>query len=330
MKKNVFLIIILLIFIVSGSIFSQNVQELRVGSFLSGYLNPGQEVSYRVSAGGLGILVVETKSELDTYLEVYDSQGNLLIENDDGDDLNAKIIILSGADKTFLYKLRGYDTNVSGPYRIYAEIFPMTNHIALRANSSLSGYMEIDRSHLYKIQPDRDGVLTVTTSGDDVDTVMQAYDNNYNFIIENDDFDEIEINSKIDIFVKAGENYYFTVRGFSSEDTGYYHVSASLAAAPLLIFDSYLSGYLESYGKSWFCIQAERNGHLVVEISSSFDTLMEAYDEHFTLIAEDDDSGNDLNALIEINARAGMTYYFLVTGYSGEDTGSFRITARNK
>jgi len=329
MNKNVFFIVLLVIFAVSGSIYGQNAQELRVGSFLSGYLNPGQEVWYRVPAAGFGLLVVETTGEIDTYLEIYNTQTNLLLENDDGEDLNARIMILATANKTYLIKLRGYDIDVTGPYRIYASFSAMTNSAVLRVDSSLSGYMESNRSCLYSVKAERNGILTIKTSGDDVDTVMQVYDGNYNFLSENDDDGE-DINSKIDILVKAGENYYFLVRGFREEDTGHFNIFASLSTPPALRVDSNLVGYLESNEKNWYSVQAVKNGHLIVEISSDFDTLMEAYDDNFTLIAEDDDSGDELNALIEINAKAGMTYYFLVTGYSSEDTGSFRIMARNK
>jgi len=329
MNKNVFFVLILLIFIVSGSVFGQNAQELRVGAFLSGYLRPGQEVWYSVPTTGVGVLIVETKSDIDTYLEIYDAQNNLITENDDGDDLNAKIIILIGADKTYLVNLRGYDDDVTGPYRVYAIFSVIPDPIALRVDSSLTGRMEKNRGNLFIVQPVNNGILTISTSGDDVDTVMQAYDENYNFLTENDDFDE-DINSKIDILVKAGMSYYFFVRGFNEEDVGYYQISASLASPPALRVDSTLSGYLESNGKNWYSVQAVRNGQLVIEISGDLDTYMEAYDENFTLIAEDDDGGQDLNPLIEINARAGMTYYFLVSGFSDEDTGFFRISARNK
>ena len=330
MNKNVFLIVFLLIFTVSWNVFGQNVQELRVGSFLSGYLNHGQEVWYRVTTTGVGILTVETTGEIDTYLEIYDTQRNLISENDDGEDLNAKIIILAGAGKTYLFKLKGYDTDETGPYRINASFSAITNPNALHINSNLSMYIENSLNHLFSVQPGSNGILTVRTSGNDVDTVMQAYDDKYNFLSENDDYDEDDINSKIDILVKAGVNYFFTVRGFSGDDSGTYSISASLSTPPELQVDSNLNGYLEVNGKNWYSVQAVRSGSLIVEISSNFDTLMEAYDENFNLIAEDDDGGDDLNALIEINAKAGTSYFFLVSGYGPEDSGSFRISARSR
>ena len=34
---------------------------------------------------------MRTQGSLDTYMELYDSQGNMIEENDDGDDYNAMI-----------------------------------------------------------------------------------------------------------------------------------------------------------------------------------------------------------------------------------------------
>jgi len=328
MNKNKFLILFLLIFTVSVSVFAQNIQELRVGSSLPGYINHGQEIWYRVRTAGFGLLVVETTGEIDTFLEVYDAQRKFIIENDDGDDLNAKIMLLTGADKTFLIKLKGYESDITGPFTVSASFSAMTNPAALRVDSALRGNIERGQTYLFAIQSPENGILSVRTTGD-TDTVMQAYDMNSNFLAENDDDGE-DINSKIDILAKAGENYYFLVRGFSEEDFGFYNLSASFSELPELSLNSSLNSHLESYGKNWYSVRAVKNGHLVLEVSSNFDTYMEVYDENFKLIADDDDSGDDLDAKIEIEAKAGMTYYIIVSGYGPEDTGSFRISARSK
>jgi hypothetical protein len=38
-----------------------------------------------------GSYLIRTEGEIDTYMEIYDSSGNLIEENDDGDDYNAAI-----------------------------------------------------------------------------------------------------------------------------------------------------------------------------------------------------------------------------------------------
>ena len=92
MAKNFAAFFIILLLASVGNLFAQNIQELRIGSFISGNVNSGQEIWYSVRTAQTGFITVETDSNIDTYLVAYDAQRNQITENDDGGEgLNAKI-----------------------------------------------------------------------------------------------------------------------------------------------------------------------------------------------------------------------------------------------
>ena len=97
MSRKISLILIVLFLIVSGGLFAQNAQELRFGSVVSGNLRSGEEIWYSIRVTETCFLLIETTGNTDTYLELYDAQRNLLMEDDDGsgNENNAKIETLA-------------------------------------------------------------------------------------------------------------------------------------------------------------------------------------------------------------------------------------------
>lgn len=64
-------------------------------------------------------------------------------------------------------------------------------------------------------------------------------------------------------------------------------------------------------------------GYYDIEASGEFDTYIELYDDDITYIDYDDDGGMDDNFLFSGLYTAGTTYYFAVSMYDADDTGSF-------
>ena len=105
----------------AGSLFAQTPRELRFGNWVSGKLREGEEQWFSVRPSGQGFLVVETSGDTDTVLEAYDDSRSLIAENDDGgDDSNARLEVFAEAGKTYLFKLKCYEDEEGGPYRIRA------------------------------------------------------------------------------------------------------------------------------------------------------------------------------------------------------------------
>ncbi|MCL2244915.1 MAG: hypothetical protein FWC03_10695, partial [Treponema sp.] len=322
MKKFLYMIGIL-VFFTAGSVFAQTTQELRIGSFLSGSIGQGQDVWYSVRATQAGVLTVFTESNIDTYLEAYDAQRNLITENDDGDDLNAKINILTQANTTYLFKLRGYSESVTGSFRIFADSKAITE---LRIGSPVSGNISTGGENWYSIRAVQNGILIVETSGS-TDTYLIAYDEFNNYITADDD-SAGNGNAKVKIPVVSGKTYLIALRGNSNYAAGAYRIQVSSPAAPsALAVGSFLNGNITQGGEYWYSVRAAQNGFIIIETSGNTDTYLEAYDENYNLIASDDDSAGNGNAKVRIQVSAGKTYTIALRGYSGVTTGAYRIQA---
>lgn len=333
MVKKVIILIVLSLFLAVASIFAQNAQELRAGTFISGNLRPGQEIWYRVTPTEAGRLIVETTGSTDTYLEAFRiTHGNemdYITENDDGgEDFNARISLITTPGTTYMFLLRGFSSSTSGAYRIFASIEPMPPMTTLRVGTFHNASIVSGDDYWFSVTPAESGTLIVETSGS-TDTYMFAYDENFDYLDEDDDGGE-GLNARISIDVIAGRTYFFNVMGYSDSVHGPYRIMATVRPYPTptqLRFGTFLSGNITSGGEHWYSVRTTSRGTIVVETTGSTDTYMFVYNENYQLIDQDDDGGEGLNARIVLFSEANQTYIFRVRGFSTSVTGPFRIIA---
>ena len=329
MFRKISLILITLFLIVSVGLFAQqNAQELRFGSVISGNLRSGEEIWYSVRVTENCFISVETIGDTDTYLEIYDSQRNLLLEDDDGgNEYNAKIEILAIRGSNYLVKLSAYG-NESGPFRIMSSFTPLSDAVELRLASPLSGNLSSGQKQLYSVRTTQAGMYTVETTGG-TDTYLEAYDSSYSLIASNDDGGE-EYNARIDVFAEDNKVYYFVLRGYNSDESGPYRILASFepmnvgsenntsrSAAITLGLGEAVPVFFTSSGQTrWFVYQTNRAVTFIVQTRGNMDTLLGLYDSRGDYLNSDDDSGDNNNALISTRLDAG-TYYIEVGTYGG-------------
>jgi len=333
MKKTIILIITLLI-LASGGVFAQNAQELRLDSIVSGNLRVGQEIWYSVYAASEGLLIVETMGTTDTYLEAYrvirGSERELIAEDDDsGESANARIKIVVKPNTTYLFKLKGYGSTATGPYRIFASMDPLPQSTALRIGTLYSGSIVSGDEYWFSVIPAQNGILSMETISS-IDTYLEAYDENYNLLGEDDDGGD-GLNARLEINARAGNTYYFKVRGINSVEHGPYRLSSGIRNYPTpvqLRFDTLISGNIKAGEEYWYSIRTTQRGTLVVGTMGNTDTFMDVYDESYLLLSSDDDSGEGTNAKVSIETDANKTYIIKVKGISSQETGAFRIYAR--
>ena len=319
----VIVVIAVLFLFAGGFLFAQSPRDLSFDTWVSGNLSEGEEIWFNVRPPRAGLLIVETSGVLDTFLGAYDASRNLIAENDDGgEDLNAQVAINADAGRTYLFKLKCYDKEESGSYSIRAR---MSSVSELRFDTWVSKNLSAGEDHWYSVRSSGVGPLIVETSGN-LDTYLVAYDSSYNFIGENDDYDD-DINARLAISAEAGKTYLFKLRGFDNTEAGPYRIRASVGSIPELRMGAWISGELAEGEEQWFSVRPSSAGYLTVETSGELDTYLFAYDASGNLLAEDDDNGEGLNARLAVPAEAGRNYIFRMKGFGSGDTGSYRIRA---
>jgi len=196
-KPRNFAVIAVLFLFIPGCIFAQAASELSTGSWVPGHLYTGQEYWFSVRPAGTGFLTVETTGCIDTYLEAYDASRNLIDENDDGGDSNARLDLYVEPGETYLFKLRGYDEDVTGPYSIRAlfEAAPAdagntecSRAIPLKQDDSIPTFIRASsesRWYRYDLTHQKN-LLIIQTTGNS-DTYLKLYDSQGRLLSEDDD-----------------------------------------------------------------------------------------------------------------------------------------------
>ena len=210
--------------------------ELRVGASITGNIVGDVDYWYRVTPSGTGFLVVETSGYIDTYLEAYDSSYNFIAANDDGgDDFNARLELLVDTGKTYLVRLICYNSDDSGPYRIWAsfENIPADERnteysraVALKLGEPNFVYFRTpSESRWFRYESPRSGNTLVVQTRGNMDTVMYLYDFNGSPIAYDDDSGE---GYNAMIFERLGTGtFYIEVREYSG-GTGYCTLHAEI------------------------------------------------------------------------------------------------------
>ena len=173
------------------------------------------------TSSGDALLVIETGGDMDTFLDLYDRDGDLISSDDDsgndaGNDTNARIGMIIEDAGRFHVRVRHYDDSDSGSYRIRAFIERVTLD-QYEPNNTMDNAATIvvneeEQNHTFVPGEDVDWVrfsisseqtVTIETGGD-TDTVMILYDRGENVIAEDDDSGDDYGNAKIERFLQTG------------------------------------------------------------------------------------------------------------------------------
>ncbi|MCL2229681.1 MAG: DVUA0089 family protein [Treponema sp.] len=169
-------------------------------------LQQGDEDYFLLVPARNGRLTIETTGRIDTYMELYDADREMLDENDDGgNNNNARLRYSVTAGTRYIVLIRGYSQNVSGSYGFRA-FFPDGTNVSPdefepdnepgQAKSIEIGATQTRNFHSgddidwVRFQITRAGRYTINVRGvnnNRLDTYIELYDSNLNLIAEDDD-----------------------------------------------------------------------------------------------------------------------------------------------
>jgi hypothetical protein len=205
--------------------------ELSFGNPINANLAAKTEQWYSVTSPNAGIVMIDATSDtIDAYLEVFDSSYKLISADDDsGGNTDARIMLFAEAGKTYLVKLKAFDSGEYGRYKIGISFSAApadterntdrSRAAILRPGVVANVYLRtISESRWYRYDVSRPNTLiTVYTKGS-IDTTLAIYDSSGNMITEDDDSGE-ELNASISERVNSG-TVYIKVGTFSNQ-TGF-------------------------------------------------------------------------------------------------------------
>ncbi len=198
--------------------------------FVNGFLeSSGDRDVFQIILPSRGYLELETSGGTDTLGRLRDSNGNIIINNDDdGPSLNFNISGLSLPAGTYYIDVGGFGDFVTGPYSLsssfIADDHGNSNAEATIAstgsqfNGNINNNQDFD---FFSVTLAQAGALTALTTGS-TDTFIEIFDANGLSLGTNDD-DELgtDLNANLALNLPSGI-YFVSVSGFSADDQGVY------------------------------------------------------------------------------------------------------------
>jgi serralysin len=164
------------------------------------------------------ILSVETTGMLDTFLDLYDSDGIAMFSNDDGgEEENARIDMFLESPGRFYIKVTHYDGSDQGEYQIFADFVratPDQYEPDDSRNEAKTITFNMPQEKNFTPSDDLDWVtfelnetrnVTISTAGD-IDTYLKLFDRMGNLIAEDDDGGS-DYNAYIDRMLQRGRYF---------------------------------------------------------------------------------------------------------------------------
>ena len=321
--------------------------NLPLGSSITGRIDPGDDLDvFRLDLSGTSGTThvwLYTTGNLDTWGGLYDSNGDLLVSDNDTTTSGGVIVETNfrilGTLAPVVYYVGVYsaDLTTTGDYTLHAkaddhgQLFSDATSLSLGASASGRIDPGFDWD-VFKLDLSGESGTTdvwIYTTGD-LDTLGELYNSNINLIARNDDTTSggviVETNFRIPGTLAPGV-YYVRVYSADRTTTGDYTLHAKtddhggfLDTATTLALGASASGRIDP-GFDWDVFKLDLYGtpgttDVWIYTTGDLDTLGELYDSNINLIASNDDSyiaGRETSFSLRSNLPRGVYYIFVLS-----------------
>lgn len=260
------------------------------------------------------------KTSGDPQLYLFDSNGALLDNNDDGlDDLNSLIRCYVSAGKDYYLAVQGY---LGGAVNLALSAVPsITGRFAIFLNSPNNVSVGTNTIVYEFTVPYTDSYDIYTYNITSGDPYLELYDSSRNKIAYDDDSNGVR-NSLITISLTAGQKYYIHTRSFGHVSSSYtVNVRLSIynrdTILPDLISSAHIVNDVNEVKVYKFTASESRYYTIYTNNIVTGDPYLQIMDTTGAIVYYDDDSAGNLNSKINFFANAGETYYVIARAYNG-------------
>jgi hypothetical protein len=297
----------------------QELPTLRFGQTVTSSTDVETLWQFEGEAGTFVSLAMDGIDEsVDAYLELLDGNGTLLEEDDDGGDgLNSWLMrLLSRSDR---YIVR--TTSIDAPGR-YELTLNRQEPSALRLGQTVTSSTSEDV--LWQFEGEAGTFISLAMDGfdEDFDAYLQLMDANYTLLAEDDDGGE-NWNSRLAHFLPASDRYF--VRATSIGIEGRYDLTltdiepGTLSDSEIITATTDTQILWQFEGQAGEFISLSMNG-----IDEDFDAYLQLMDANYTLLAEDDDGGENWNSHLSYSLPASGRYFVRATSIGTQ--GDYELT----
>lgn len=316
--------------------------ELNFGELVSGNISDpeGVEWTFEGDSGEVITIVLNGLFGLDTYLELYDDSGQLLYSDDDsGIGLNARIYgYRLGESGTYHVIASGFGGE-TGEYEIILDrgvtLGSVYERGELYLDEGVTGQVYDDFGDVWTFEGSEGDVVTIIMEGiDQFDTYLELYLPSGDEFMQDDDG-----GSGFDAMIRAvrlpeSGKYFIVARGYVG-DFGEYVLTIELGSGlnrrtekgSIEIGESQTDWTDSDWGDLW-TFEGEEGMLITINLEghNDFDTFLELYGPREQLLAEDDDSGMDFNAMLRGFELPETGTYFIVARGFQQDVGEYTLS----
>jgi hypothetical protein len=311
--------------------------SLTIGTTQTATLKQGHthEWSFSGTAGQVINLNLNS-TDFDTFLEMRNSQGVILAENDDTDDSSdagLELFTLPTND-TFTIIARGLSESDGGDYEISLnEVKVVPGGGPLQPDKLTQALLEPGETNTWSFEADASSFITVNVQSDLLDTYLELYGPDDTLLIEDDDSGG-ELNAAlIDFLLAEDGEYELVVRSARQDRTegGVYEISLTLTENPVstgqLLSGEPWTGNLARGDQHTWTFEAKTDTFATVRMESdTLDTYLSLYDSTGALLTLNDDFSDSQAVIANFVIPKDGEYRIIARTYSPEEAGDYTIS----
>lgn len=272
-------------------------------------------------------------SALDTYLELYDEDGVLVAEDDDGGGDTNSLIVEFPVVVTETLTIRALTYSGSGDYALKVDIVEPSSGGALWYASTAAGALPAPWSRYeWTFEGGEGQVVNVAmdTADDVLDCYLELYGPGDVFLTDDDD-SGVGYNALIEYYALPLTGTYSVVtRGGEFGATGAYTLTLELTEMVVqgtLAYDDSVSAALELHTRHHWLFDGEEGDVVSISMSGELDVYLELFAPDGVRVAADDDSGGGSDAaIVGFELPLSGTYRIIARGHDDQDVGEYELT----
>ena len=314
-----------------------------------GPIQPGEMVEGTLLPGGVDIWYFEVEEEgryatirldavdrdvLDPYLELYNEDGVIIAEDDDGGEgYNARIVDFPVATSS-AYTIHVLTYSGAGDYTLSLEVVEGPSGEVIEYGQVVEETLAEDAQHAWFFQGAEGDVVTIAMNArdEDMDCYLELYGPNGVALTDDDDSGE-GFNALIEYYrLPAGGAYRIVASSGMFGAAGAYELAlerAEMVVEGTLTYGETMSATLESGTRHHWLFEGEEGDVVTISMTAvggDMDAYLELFAPDGVRVMTDDDSGGDANAEIStFELLLSGTYRIIARGYDDGDVGEYEL-----
>jgi hypothetical protein len=311
---------------------------LALGKTQVGTLKPGRSHAWNfVGETGQIVTIGLNSIDFDTFLELRNSQGVILAENDSSaDSSNAAINLFAlPADDTYTVIARSAAEGDGGDYDISVKpVKVATGGGPLTPDQPSQALLVPGQNDTWLFEAEAGSFITVQLQSEQVDTYLGLYGPDEALLAEDDDSGGGLNAALLDFSVPAGGEYKVIVkpaRSDRADQAGVYEIrltiNEALATTGLLASGEVKTSSLAAGEQHTWTFEAEEDFFATIKMESgTLDTHLSLYDRAGVLLAVNDDFLGKQAVIANFIVPRTGEYRLVARAYSAEEAGDYRIS----